>query len=56
MTAGLDRMQNGDGSWSGAHYISGRTFCTAAALLTLMADRTPIPVPAGAKASSAHSR
>ncbi len=52
MTARLDRMQNGDGSWSGIHEVKGRTFCTAAALLTLMADRTPIPVPARAKASS----
>jgi len=42
MTANLDRAQNGDGSWSGHHCITGRTFCTASALLVLMADRTPI--------------
>jgi hypothetical protein len=55
MTARLDRMQNGDGSWSGIHEVKGRTFCTAAALLTLMADRTPVPVAARATASSSSS-
>ena len=35
--------QNEDGSWSGHHCITGRTFCTAGALLTLMADRAPMP-------------
>ncbi len=44
MAANLDRVQNEDGSWSGQHCITGRTFCTAAALLTLMADRAPVPV------------
>jgi hypothetical protein len=47
MTANLNRVQNGDGSWSGHHCITGRTFCTSTALLVLLADRTPIPV--GAK-------
>ncbi len=47
MTANLQRVQNDDGSWTGHHCITGRTFCTSAALLVLMADRTPIP--AGAK-------
>jgi hypothetical protein len=37
-------VQNQDGSWTGHHCITGQTFCTAAALLTLMADRTPVPV------------
>ena len=37
----LAQVQNGDGSWSGHHCITGRTFCTATALLTLMADRSP---------------
>lgn len=46
MTDNLNRVQNGDGSWSGHHCITGRTFCTSAALLVLMADRTPIPVQA----------
>ena len=40
----LARIQNGDGSWSGHHCITGRNFCTAAALLVLMADRAPFPV------------
>src|SRR5262249_30916921 len=46
MTRNLGRVQNGDGSWSGHHCITGRTFCTATALLMLMADRTPVPVSA----------
>jgi len=33
----LVKQQNGDGSWSGHHCIVNRTFCTAAALLTLLA-------------------
>lgn len=32
----LVKQQNGDGSWSGHHCITDRTFCTAAALLTLL--------------------
>ncbi|MGA2620373.1 MAG: hypothetical protein ABSF26_22360 [Thermoguttaceae bacterium] len=40
----LDRVQNGDGSWSGHHCITGRTFCTSAALLVLMVDRSPQPI------------
>jgi hypothetical protein len=39
----LSNAQNGDGSWTGHHCITGRTFCTAAALLVLMADRAPMP-------------
>jgi hypothetical protein len=39
----LNRVQDKDGGWSGQHCITGRTFCTAAALLTLMADRAPVP-------------
>jgi len=42
----LGRVQNEDGSWSGHHCITGRTFCTSAALLTLMADRAPVPLAA----------
>ncbi len=53
MTANLDRAQNGDGSWSGHHCITGRTFCTASALLVLMADRTPISARAEGDAPSA---
>ncbi len=39
----VSKVQNEDGSWSGHHCITGRTFCTASALLTMMADRTPLP-------------
>ncbi|MBX6312909.1 MAG: hypothetical protein IRY99_08350 [Isosphaeraceae bacterium] len=49
MTSNLNRVQNQDGSWSGHHCITGRTFCTATALLVLMADRTPVPVAAKEK-------
>jgi hypothetical protein len=45
-TANLNRIQNDDGSWTGHHCITGRTFCTSSALLVLLADRTPIPVQA----------
>jgi hypothetical protein len=44
MTENLNRIQNKDGSWTGHHCITGRTFCTSAALLVLMVDRTPVPV------------
>jgi hypothetical protein len=40
----LSGVQNDDGSWTGHHCITGRTFCTATALLVLMADRAPAPV------------
>ena len=43
MTENLERMQNADGSWAGHHCITGRTFCTATALLVLMGDRAPEP-------------
>lgn len=39
MTQNLGRVQNGDGSWTGHHCITGRTFVTSAALLVLTADR-----------------
>ena len=41
--ANLRRVQNGDGSWTGHHCITGRTFCTATALLVLMVDRMEFP-------------
>ncbi len=44
MTENLNRVQNDDGSWSGHHCITGRTFCTSTALLVLLADRTPVPL------------
>jgi hypothetical protein len=50
MTENLGRIQNADGSWSGHHCITGRTFCTATALLVLMADRAPRPAPEPAPA------
>lgn len=52
----LFRVQNGDGSWSGNHCITGRTFCTASALLTLMADRAPVPLAAKIKNPSAQDQ
>jgi hypothetical protein len=44
MSDSLTRIQDQDGSWSGQHCITGKTFCTATALLVLMADRAPVPV------------
>ena len=49
ITENMNRIQNKDGSWSGHHCITGRTFCTAAALLVLMVDRTPVPIAAKIK-------
>jgi hypothetical protein len=43
ISANLKRVQNGDGSWTGHHCITGRTFCTATALLVLMVDRMEFP-------------
>jgi hypothetical protein len=43
ITTLVNKVQNEDGSWTGHHCITGRTFCTAAALLVLMGDRTPTP-------------
>jgi hypothetical protein len=44
ITENLNRVQNSDGSWSGHHCITGRTFCTSAALLVLLVDRSPQPI------------
>lgn len=44
MTANLNRIQNPDGSWTGHHCITGRSFCTATALLVLTVDRAPVPL------------
>ena len=49
VTQNLNRIQNKDGSWAGQHCITGRTFCTASALLVLLADRAPVPVAAKIK-------
>ncbi|MBA4189287.1 MAG: hypothetical protein C0467_14925 [Planctomycetaceae bacterium] len=43
MVKGLEKAQDKDGSWQGHHCITGKTFCTAGALLVLMADRTQFP-------------
>jgi hypothetical protein len=46
ITDAATKAQDKDGSWSGQHCITGKTFCTASALLVLMSDRAPIPVAA----------
>jgi hypothetical protein len=43
MAENLACVQNADGSYAGNHCITGQTFCTASALLVLMADRSPVP-------------
>ena len=43
MAKGMEKAQDKDGSWQGHHCITGKTFCTAGALLVLMADRTQFP-------------
>jgi len=52
MTENLNRIQNEDGSWSGQHCITGRTFCTAAALMVLTVDRS-VQTPVTEKISAA---
>jgi hypothetical protein len=49
MTASINQAQDKDGSWAGHHCITGKTFCTAGALLVLMADRAPVPACAKAE-------
>jgi len=44
MTKNMNAIQNADGSWTGHHCITGRSFCTSAALLVLMVDRTEAPI------------
>lgn len=38
------KVQNTDGTWTGMHCITSRTFCTAAALLTLQAPQRMLPI------------
>jgi len=38
------RVQNKDGSWTGHHCITSRTFCTAAAILVLSAPNRYLPI------------
>jgi len=40
-------IQNQDGTWTGHHCITGRTFCTSAALLVLTVDRASGSLAAG---------
>jgi hypothetical protein len=40
----LIKVQNADGSWTGHHCITARTFCTAAALLVLQAPNRYLPI------------
>ena len=49
ITENLNRIQNQDGSWTGHHCITGRNFCTAAALMVLTIDRAEIPLAAKVK-------
>ena len=37
-------VQNQDGSWTGRHCITSRTFCTAAAVLVLSAPNRYLPI------------
>jgi hypothetical protein len=48
----IAKAQNEDGSWTGQHCITGRTFCTASALMVLMSDRAPIQAAAPVTAKS----
>jgi hypothetical protein len=40
-------VQNADGSWTGHHCITSRTFCTAAAILVLSAPNRYLPISQG---------
>ncbi len=40
----LIKVQNGDGSWTGHHCITSRTFCTAAASLVLTSPYRYLPI------------
>ena len=52
MTENMSRIQNDDGSWSGHHCITGKTFCTSSALMVLMVDRAPMPLATNPKATT----
>ncbi|MCG8587395.1 MAG: terpene cyclase/mutase family protein [Pirellulales bacterium] len=41
---GLVKSQNADGSWTGHHCITSRTFCTAAAILVLQSPNRFLPI------------
>ena len=40
-------VQNSDGSWTGHHCITSRTFCTAAACLVLSSPNRYLPISQG---------
>ena len=44
ITPKIITIQNRDGSWTGHHCITDRTFCTSCALLTLMAPKLHLPI------------
>lgn len=56
MTENLTNVQNKDGSWSGHHCITGRSFCTATALSVLMTDRMHVPEELLEKARAEHAQ
>ena len=43
----LIKVQNSDGSWTGHHCITSRTFCTAAAILVLTSPYRYLPISQG---------
>lgn len=40
----LQHGQNADGSWQGHHCITGRVFCTACSIMTLLTPNKPLPL------------
>ena len=40
----VETFQNQDGSWTGHHCITSRTFCTAAAILVLSSPNRFLPI------------
>ena len=44
ITDALASSQNGDGSWLGHHCITGRVFCTACAIMTLLTPDRMLPL------------
>ena len=44
MNERLPKAQNPDGSWSGHHCITGRVFCTACSIMTLLTPDKLLPL------------
>jgi hypothetical protein len=42
LATSMERQQNRDGSWLGKHCLTGKNLCTAAVLMALSADRSPV--------------